>query len=480
MTPPDHHSDENKAISWPVVVWLLRCFDIVVICGAGLLAHYLRFGTFVPRHEYLEAFLFVAIAAPFIFHSFAVYDRERISREPMQLQRLGVGLIALVFFTLAVGFLTKTSIEFSRIWMSVWGLLVIFFLVAIRIVLWIRYQRWRARGLLSRRIAVVGAGTQGQRVVRYFTELRNPSLVLIGVFDDRRTRVPNQIGDSPVRGTVDDLLEVVQNERVDEVIVALPWSAESRLLELLQKLRPAPTQVRLSPGAIAFRFPNQPPDAIDGVGMLNVYQRTPSNWSRAIKRAQDLVLSVLFLMIFAPLLLGIGIAIKLTSRGPVLVKARQYDFDNRPFEAVSFRTRPTTTKQEKTAKTDGRNDATRREGGWLGWFLRDIGLDRLPQIINVLRGEMSIVGPQALNAKSGSSGSRYEEIVAEYFARHRVKPGVTGWAQVHGLHAGSGTQIAIERRIEYDLDYVERWSVWFDLKIILLTPFAMLVAPPRD
>jgi polysaccharide biosynthesis protein PslA len=469
--------DEKKAISWPVVVWALRCIDAVAVGVAGIVAHYLRFGTFLPHEEYLEAYLFVTIAAPFIFYSFNVYDRERLSREPMQLQRLGVGLLALVFFALAIGFLTKRSIEFSRIWMSIWGLLAILTLVTIRIILWARYQRWKAAGLLSRRIAVVGAGPQGQRVVRYFAESGNPSLVLIGVFDDRRTRVPNQIGDSPVRGTVDDLLEVVQSERVDEVIVALPWSAESRILELLQRLRSAPTQVRLSPGAIAFRFPSRPGDAIGGVGMLSVYQRSPSSWSRAIKRAQDIVLSILFLALFAPLLLGIAAAIKLTSRGPALVRTRQYGFDNRPFEAITFRTRPVTAKAPKKAKP---GTIVRARGGWLGWFLRDIGLDRLPQIINVLRGEMSLVGPQALDEKSGSTGSRYEEIVAEYFARHRVKPGITGWAQVHGLHGGGGTNVAVERRIEFDLDYIERWSLWFDLKIILMTPIAMFIAPARD
>jgi len=477
VTQHEQNTDEKDAISWPVVTWLLRCGDVIAVGGAGLIAHYLRFGHFMPRNEYLEAYLFVTIAAPFIFQSFNVYDRERISREPTQLRRLGVGVLALIFVTLAVGYLTKTSIDFSRIWMSTWGLLSILFLVALRVVLWVKYRGWKAKGVLNQRIALVGAGAQGERVVRYFAESGNPSLVLIGVFDDRRTRVPNQIADSPVRGTVDDLMEVIQSERVDEVIVALPWSAESRLLELLQKLRSAPIRVRLSPGAIAFRFPNLPADAIDGVSMLSVYQRSPSNWYRAIKRAEDLFLSVLFVALFAPLLIGIAATIKLSSQGPVLVRTRRCGFDNRPFEAITFRTRPVGAKRPKDVKSRG---IARASGGWVGWFLRDIGLDRLPQIINVLRGEMSIVGPQALSAHNGSTGSRYQEIVAEYFDRHRIKPGITGWAQVHGLHGGGGTQTAIERRIEFDLDYVARWSVWFDLKIIVMTPFAMFAAPARD
>lgn len=470
--------NEKKGLSLPIVIWVLRCADVLAVGGAGLIAHYLRFEVILPKDEYAQAYLFVTIAAPFIFHSFNIYNRERISREPMQLQRLGVGLLSLVFFTLAVGYLTKTSVEFSRIWVSIWGLLAILFLVAIRIALWAKHQQWQARGWLSRRIAVVGAGTQGQRVVRYFAESANPSLVLIGVFDDRRTRVPNQIGDSPVRGTVDDLLEIVGSERVDEIIVALPWSAEGRLLELLQKLRAAPTHVRLSPGAIAFRFPNRRADAIEGVGMLSVYERSPSNWSRVIKRTLDLFLSGLFLMVLVPLLLGITVAVKLTSRGPVLVRTRCFGFDNRPFEAVTFRTDAIDRGRPKGRKPGA--DARAKTRWWVGWFLGDIGLDRLPQMFNVLRGDMSIVGPQALAEKSGSTGSRYEEIVAEYFARHRVKPGMTGWAQVHGQHGGTGTQIGIERRIEYDLDYIDRWSVWFDLKIILMTPFAMFIAHTRD
>jgi Undecaprenyl-phosphate glucose phosphotransferase len=468
---------ENRALSLSLIAWALRCADAVAVGVAGLLAHYSRFDEFLPEGNYALAYLFVTAVAPFVFHSLNLYNYDRISREPMQFQRLGIGLLSLVFLTLAVGYLTKTSIEFSRIWMSIWGLLSILFLVAIRIVLWIKIRQWQARGWLSRRIAVVGAGDQGQRLVRYFADTRDPSVVLIGIFDDRRTRVPNQIGDSPVRGTVDDLLEIVRSERVDEVIVALPWSAEGRLLELLQKLRRAPTHVRLSPEAIAFRFPHRAAAAIEGVSMLSVHDRSLSNWSRVLKRLEDQILSVLIPVFIAPLLLAIAAAVKLSSRGPVLVRARRYGFDNEPFEAFGFRTHAI-----EKEDADGSKPAVRGNPGItrVGRFLREIGLDRIPRFINVLRGEMSIVGPLARTEIAGGPKFPYEEIVAEYFARHRVKPGITGWAQVNGWGGESETQAAIERRIEHDLDYIDRWSVWFDLKIILMTPFTTIFGSTHD
>jgi len=463
---------KHRALSPSVIVWVLRCADAVAVGLAGLLAHYLRFEVWLPEDNYAVAYLFVTAAAPFVFHTLNLYDFERVSREPLQFQRLAIGLLSLVFLTLAVGYLTKTSVEFSRIWMSLWALLSLLFLLAIRIVLWIKIRQWQIKGWLSRRIAVVGAGTQGQRVVRHFGETGEPSVVLIGVFDDRRTRVPNQIGDSPVRGTVDDLLEIVRSERVDEVIVALPWSAESRLLELLRRLRSAPTHVRLSPGAIAYRFPHRGADAIEGVGMLSVFDRPLSGWSRVSKRVEDLVLSVLLLALFVPLLLAIAAAIKLGSRGPLLVRTRHYGFNNEPFEAFGFRTHAVNKADAGASRPAKRGspEVTR-----VGRFLRNIGLDRIPQFINVLRGEMSIVGPQARTEKSGEFRSPYEEIAAEYFSRHRVKPGMTGWAQVNGWGSDRELPSMIERRFEYDLDYIDHWSVWFDLKIILITPFSMFL-----
>lgn len=308
-------------------------------------------------------------------------------------------------------------------------------------------------------------------MVHYLLDSHDPSIALIGIFDDRHSRVPNQIGDQEIRGTVDDLLHVIRNERVDEVIVALPWSAESRLLELLKKLRSAPINVRLCPEGIAFQFVHRPSSHIIGVSMLTAYNRPLSSWASVVKQMEDKILGALILLFVLPLLLIIAIAIKLDSRGPILFRQRRYGFNNELFEVFKFRTLHSDQTdwhdEKQVTKRDTR--VTR-----IGRFLRRSRLDELPQFVNVLKGDMSIVGPRPHAMRSKAGGTLFEEVIDEYFARHRVKPGITGWAQIHGLTGETNTREKLESRVQYDLEYIERWSLWLDLKIIAITPFTML------
>jgi Undecaprenyl-phosphate glucose phosphotransferase len=463
----------RKHLSVSAIATLLRAADALALVVAGFAAYFVRFGFIVPDHTSVLVIVCVTVVGAIVFQSMRLYEYERIAREPMQLQRLGTGLLIIAFLTLAAGYFTQTSDVFSRVWASIWGLFAIALLVAIRAILLLKVRRWRAKGLLTRRIAVVGAGPQGQRVVRHFSESDDPGVVLAGVFDDRRSRVPNQIGDNPVRGTVDDLLQVVKSEPVDEVIIALPWSAESRLLELMQKLRTAPVHVRLSPDAIAFRFPHRSSSALSGVNMLNVFDRPVSEWSRATKRLEDLVLSILCLVFVAPLAGAVALAVKLESRGPVLIRQPLHGFDNKVFGAITFRTLRGGSRDDERGRPVAPDDPRLTR---VGRFLWRTGIDVLPRFLNVLGGTMSIVGPRARRAEAASSAPPYEEIVNEYFARHGIRPGITGWAQVNGWWDDALSQEQTERRIEWDLEYVESWSLWLDVRIIVTTPLAVLQA----
>lgn len=464
---------DRKHLSVSTIATVLGCADVLAVVVAGFAAYFARFGLTVPDHTSTLVILYVTVVSAVVFQSMKLYEYEQIVREPVQLQRLGMALLIIAFMALALGYFTRTSDVFSRVWASAWALLAIAFLAVIRGILQVKLRQWRAKGMLTRWVAVVGAGQQGQRVVRHFAESDDPSVALAGVFDDRRSRVPNQIGDNPVRGTVDDLLKVVQSEPVDEVIIALPWSAESRLLELMQKLRTAPVHVRLSPDAIAFRFPHRPTSALHGVNMLNVFDRPVSNWSSTAKRLEDLVLGTLCLVFVAPLAGAIALAIRIESGEPVFTRQQHYGFDNEVFDAFTFRTA-----RHKTSGNDkGRRSAADDMGRTrIGRFLWKTGLDALPNLLNVLRGTMSIVGPRARRGDAKSSPLPYEEIVNEYFARHRIKPGITGWAQVNGWWDETLSHEQTERRIEWDIEYVERWSLWLDLRIIIITPVAALLA----
>jgi exopolysaccharide biosynthesis polyprenyl glycosylphosphotransferase len=208
-----------------------------------------------------------------------------------------------------------------------------------------------------------------------------------------------------------------------------------------------------------------------GVGMLNIYDRPMSHWASVIKGIEDRALAVLLLIFVSPLMAAIAIAIKLDSRGPIIFRQRRYGFNNELIEVYKFRSlHPERADADAEKLVTANDDRVTRVGS----FLRRSNLDELPQFVNVLKGEMSIVGPRAHAVKAKAAGQLYQEVVAEYFARHRVKPGITGWAQVNGFHGETDTREKIELRVKYDLDYIEKWSIWLDLKIILMTPFTML------
>ncbi|MHA1536705.1 MAG: exopolysaccharide biosynthesis polyprenyl glycosylphosphotransferase, partial [Alphaproteobacteria bacterium] len=248
-------------------------------------------------------------------------------------------------------------------------------------------------------------------------------------------------------------------------------TAESRLVEIMGKLRTAPVDVRLCPEGVAYQFTDRAYTDTRGVGMLNIYDRPMSSWASVIKRIEDRVLAVLILLFIMPLMAMIAIAVKLDSRGPVLFKQRRYGFNNQLIGVYKFRTlfHDLTDQNDETQVTKNDKRVTR-----VGAFLRRSKLDELPQFFNVLAGSMSIVGPRPHATRSKAGGKLFEEVVSEYFSRHRVKPGITGWAQVNGFHGETTTQEEIERRVEFDLYYIEKWSLWLDLKIILMTPLAVL------
>jgi Undecaprenyl-phosphate glucose phosphotransferase len=464
---------ENRQISGTVLGATLRILDVSAIFLAGMLSYYSRFGDFDFVKGAPIALALVTLLAVNIFQLYKLYEPTHFIADPFQFKRLLMALATVAFVTLAIGYATKTTDAFSRIWFALWALYALVGHVGIRALLKIRLARWQAQGWLTRKIALVGAGQQGQRVAQHLTDESQLGASLVGVFDDRMSRVPKSISGHPVLGGVDALLEFIRQERVDEVIVALPWTAEVRLLEILKKLRTAPVDVRLCPEGVAYQFTSRSFTDLHGLSVLNIYDRPLSSWRQVVKSIEDRVLATLILIFVLPLMLVIAIAIKIDSRGPVFFRQRRYGFNNELFEMYKFRGFREGASDPKAEQLVTRNDPRLTR---VGAFLRQTHLDELPQFYNVLKGDMSIVGPRAHGVMAKAEGRLYQEVIAEYFARHRVKPGITGWAQVNGWTGNTETIEQIERRVEYDLYYIEKWSLWLDLKIILMTPFAMLSA----
>jgi Undecaprenyl-phosphate glucose phosphotransferase len=371
---------------------------------------------------------------------------------------------------LAVAFALKITGMFSRAWAGTWFASVAVLLPAGRLVIRTRLDQLMAEGRLAERVVIVGAGEHGQRLVKHLDLEARDTVRILGFIDDRATRIA-VAGSHKILGGTDRLLELIREDEVDRVFIALPWSAEFRVRELIYKLAVAPVHISLCPDLIGFNFTDRPFIHVAGLPMLQVFDRPMSGWSHVIKAVEDRVLAAGMLLLLAPLLALVALAIRLDSRGPVFFRQRRYGFNNKLIEVWKFRTmRADKTDHDASVQTTRDDPRVTR----VGRLLRKTSLDELPQLFNVLFGSMSIVGPRPHAIATKAEGRLFEEVVERYAARHRVKPGITGWAQVNGWRGETDTVEKIQKRVEYDLYYIDNWSVWLDFAILLRTAFAVV------
>ena len=453
-----------------MLVGLVRLADAGSILVLGFVAYMARHATWEVPARYWLAIVLCMLFASQAFQLGRLYDFRLLDSLTRQFGKLVAAWGSVFLALIALMFFSKTSEDFSRVWAALWlgGSFLAF--VSIRIGVKLQMRHWRRQGRLSRVVAIVGAGDHARRLVEHLK--RQPEdlgIRLIGLFDDRRTRVPvGEMEGLPILGGVEDLLRHARRERIDLAIVALPWQAEQRLLDIMGRLRQAPMDVVLCPDHIGFRLFERPVSHLAGLPMLAVYERPISGWSSIVKATEDRLLAALALLIAGPLMALVALAVKLDSAGPVLFRQPRYGFNNQVITVRKFRTMQHGIQAEATVPQATRADprVTR-----LGRFLRRSSLDELPQLFNVLDGSMSLVGPRP---HAVPHNEHYAKLIAHYYARHRVKPGITGWAQVNGLRGETETPEKMERRVQYDLYYIEHWSLLLDLKILLLTLFVGL------
>jgi Undecaprenyl-phosphate glucose phosphotransferase len=323
------------------------------------------------------------------------------------------------------------------------------------------------RGMFAETIVLIGATDAAHRLTK--RAATSGEARIVAVVDDRASRSPAQVGEAPVIGTVEDLLNWESLPNVDRIVITVTQKAEGRVRQIIERLRIAPNRVDLLLDFDTACVRGRQVERFGGAAVACVSGR-PHNHRRAFaKRAQDIVVGALLAAAFALPMLLIAIAIKLDSTGPVLYRQRRHGFNNRVFTALKFRSMrhdPDAALQQVRAN-DQR--VTR-----IGRFLRRTSLDELPQIYNVLKGEMSLVGPRPHAVGMKASERELTQIVAEYAHRHRVKPGITGWAQVNGSRGPVRSASCVRRRLKLDLDYVARASLWFDLEIMMRTVPIML------
>jgi Undecaprenyl-phosphate glucose phosphotransferase len=301
---------------------------------------------------------------------------------------------------------------------------------------------------------------------------RDSDVQAIGLFDDRgEDRAPAVCGGLLKLGSVDDLVEFARLTRVDLVIFSLPISAEGRILQMLKKLWVLPVDIRLSAHSNKLQFRPRSYSYIGTVPVIDVFDRPITDWDVVMKWLFDKLVGGLALLAAAPVMALVALAIKLDSPGPVFFRQKRYGFNNEMIEVFKFRSMYVEKTDATAAKLVTKDDprVTR-----VGRFIRKTSLDELPQLINVVfKGNLSLVGPRPHAVHAKAADRLYDEAVDGYFARHRVKPGITGWAQINGWRGETDSEMKIQRRVEHDLYYIENWSVLFDLYILAMTPLAL-------
>lgn len=313
------------------------------------------------------------------------------------------------------------------------------------------------------RVAVIaGCGQLGQRLAATVAASPYMGIRVAGYFEDRSlTRCGTRKAET-ILGTTDQLADYVKSHPVDMLYITLPMASQPRILKLLDELRDTTLSIYFTPDIFLSDLIQARLDNVGGIPVVAVCETPFYGFNGVLKRASDVILASAILILIAPLMLAIAIGIKRQSPGPVLFKQRRYGLDGREIMVYKFRS--------MTVAEDGNQirQATRNDSRVtpFGAFLRRTSLDELPQFINVLEGKMSIVGPRP---HAVAHNEQYRKLINGYMIRHKVRPGITGWAQVNGLRGETDTLEKMEKRVEYDLAYLRNWSLLWDFEIILKT-----------
>jgi Undecaprenyl-phosphate glucose phosphotransferase len=472
-TSPLRRMAEPSRLSPVVFCGIAGTGELALTAASGLALAYFYVGA-LNGLTWSGYFIALAIAWQVQYVLFKTARLYRLAAFRQPSQKAGRILVAwsILFAVLVViAFAFKVSELFSRVWLFGWYASGYGFLLLYRFALARIIASLTRSGRLMTHVVIVGGDERGKKLIQSLESSLHSEIKICGVFDDRADRVGPRVCGYPVLGTVKSLLAFARARRVDLLIVSLPFAAERRIVEVIKQLYELPVDIRLAAHHDSLRFAPHAYSYVAGVPMLDVTQRPVADWDLVVKAIEDRVLAALFLLLSLPLFAIIGIAIKLDSKGPVFFKQKRYGFNNELIEVYKFRSlrHELSDKNAEKLVAPGDPRVTR-----VGKFLRRSSIDELPQLLSVLKGGMSIVGPRP-HATAAKAGDRlYQEVADGYYARHRVKPGITGWAQINGWRGDTDTEEKLLKRTEHDLYYIDNWSLWFDLFIIAHTPWALL------
>ena len=464
-TPPSSQVGRGALLAPALLRDLIRVVDLSMVGIISAVIYFLRIHPVEPQRlgEYIAAVAFALLLLGVAGQGVGLYQPGVIFERRLRLGRALTAWTLVFAIMLAVAFALKISDAYSRVWAFSWFLTGTSALGLFRIILSMWIERQVRTGHFANRTVILGAGQQAYFLARHLAHGDTLQTRILGCIDDLPEGGENSEPACDTLGDFDTLTTMIRDGQVDQVILALPWQDTDRIRSAAYRLAVHPVTVCLAPGLANFDFPGRNYVQISGVPMLQLYSRPISGWARITKGVEDRLIAAGLLITLAPLLAFISLAIKLDSPGPILFRQKRYGFNNAPIEIFKFRSMKACADSGSTEIEQATRKDPRVTG--VGRILLRSSLDELPQLINVLRGEMSVVGPRPHASEAKVEGNPLEEVVERYAARHRVKPGITGWAQVNGLR-GEFDAEKLRERVDYDLYYIDHWSVWLDLMII--------------
>jgi exopolysaccharide biosynthesis polyprenyl glycosylphosphotransferase len=442
--------------------------DILATAAAVVFAYWLRFEFQVqpvtkglpPFNMYLRLVPAVVLLYPLVFYFQGLYQRRRIrSRFDESMRVLVAVLLATVLLTASLTFYRPPDFTYSRLFLAIFAGVDTVLVGLTRWVIGVTLARIRRSGGNLQRVLVVGAGDLGRKVVDRLQLHKEYGFLVVGFLDDDPGRQQRDIQGVPVLGTTEDLEKIITHERVDQVMIALPLEAHYRTVKLVRRAGQLLVDIKVVPDVLQYYVMRAGIEDLDGLPLINLTRIPLQGWNQIVKRAFDIFGSAMLLLVTSWLFPIIAWLIKREDGGPVFFSQVRTGLDGRSFRLFKFRS------MRADAEGDGEAHWTRSRDSRvtpIGDFLRRTNLDELPQLYNVLIGDMSLVGPRPEQPKFVE---RFRNRYPTYNARHRVRSGLTGWAQVNGLRGDT----SIRQRVAHDLYYIENWSLGLDIKILWRT-----------
>ncbi len=451
------------------VALVLIIADAVLSALAFYTAYHLRLRTeypppvHVPPFETYVPMMGLQVLAMFVAFAFMrLYVVRPGASRIDELYAVFVGAALGTVLSLALTSFVLKNLDFPRLMIPYAWALTVVYVTAARLVIRAFVGILRRRGVATQRVLIIGAGSVGRRLNATIKDSPQLGYRVVGFIDNDESL--KEVDGVPVLGNAESLTDVLFQQRVDDVLIALPHAPHGEILDLVSRCEQARVNVRVFPDVFQIMASEVSVNDLNGVPLVTIRDVGLRGWRLTLKRVIDVILSSIILVLMSPLLLLVAVLVRLDSPGPVFYLQERVGLDGKPFWCVKFRSMRADAEAETGPIWATLSDPRRTR---LGRMLRRLSIDEMPQFINVLLGDMSIVGPRP---ERPAFVEQFRQEIPRYMERHREKAGITGWAQVNGLRGDT----SIEERTRYDLWYVENWSIWLDLKIILRTPFEVL------